>query len=532
MKLTPRSFAALMALCLGAALLVGTPPSSAAPGHGHGHDKKCDKVTSVNKLLQCVTLEGVMEHQWALQKIANAHDGNRASGTSGYDASADYVAKRMRKAGYKVSTQTFQYFSFEEMGPSALVQTAPGSVTYVEDTDFAATPHSEEGDVTAAVTAVDVQLGVGNTSTSGCEPEDFDGFPAGNIALIQRGTCTFEIKGNNAAAAGAAGILFFNQGNTTAPDRNNIPAVTLGNGYTGGIPALNATYALGAELAGTSGLEMRLFANVSREDGETSNVIAESKWGDPRNVVMAGAHLDSVPEGPGINDNGSGSSGLLETAEQMSKVKTANKVRFAWWGGEEGSLVGSTFYVGQLTPEQLADLEMYLNFDMIGSPNYGLFRYDGDGSDFEPRGSGRVRRDRGPVREVLHRAWLRVRGKSVQRALRLRGVHRQRCPGRRAVHRGGGHQDRGAGRQVGRGGGHRLRPVLPRGVRHDPQREPGRAADQLRRHRLRHVPVRHRRRGDQRLGHAGRSRAAVALSPPPRGCLRAARGGASEARGD
>ena len=95
---------------------------------------------------------------------------------------------------------------------------------------------------------------------------------------------------------------------------------------------------------------MRLFANVSREDGETSNVIAESKWGDPRNVVMAGAHLDSVPEGPGINDNGSGSSALLEMAEQMSKVKTANKVRFAWWGGEEGSLVGSTFYVGQLTP--------------------------------------------------------------------------------------------------------------------------------------------------------------------------------------
>ena len=158
-----------------------------------------------------------MEHQWALQKIANANEGNRASGTSGYDASADYVAKRMRKAGYKVSTQTFQYFSFEEIGPSALVQTAPGSVTYVEDTDFAATPHSEEGDVTAAVTPVDVQLGVGNTSTSGCEPEDFAGFPAGNIALIQRGTCTFEIKGNNAAAAGAAGILFFNQGNTAAP---------------------------------------------------------------------------------------------------------------------------------------------------------------------------------------------------------------------------------------------------------------------------------------------------------------------------
>ena len=127
---------------------------------------------------------------------------------------------------------------------------------------------------------------------------------------------------------------------------------------------------------------MRVFANVTREGGETTNVIAESKFGDPNNVVMAGAHLDSVPEGPGINDNGSGSSALIELAEQMSKAKTANRVRFAWWGGEEGGLVGSTFYVGQLTEEQVAGIEMYLNFDMIASPNYGLFRYDGDGSDF------------------------------------------------------------------------------------------------------------------------------------------------------
>ena len=466
MKLTPRSFAALMALCLGAALLVGTPPSSAAPGHGHGHGKKCDKVTSVNKLLQCVTLEGVMEHQWALQKIANAHDGNRASGTSGYDASADYVAKRMRKAGYKVSTQTFQYFSFEEMGPSALEQTAPGSVTYVEDTDFAATPHSEEGDVTAAVTPVDVQLGVGNTSTSGCEPEDFDGFPAGNIALIQRGTCTFEIKGNNAAAAGAAGILFFNQGNTAAPDRNNIPAVTLGNGYTGGIPALNATYALGAELAGTSGLQMRLFANVSREDGETSNVIAESKWGDPRNVVMAGAHLDSVPEGPGINDNGSGSSGLLEIgrADAQGQDGQQGPLRVVGWRrGQPGR-----FDLLRLTAdaEQLADLEMYLNFDMIGSPNYGLFRYDGDGSDFGlvgPEGSDDI--------EALFERYYTERGSSPRRARSTGAPTTWRSsttvsrpagcsPGPRAS-RPRSRPPSGAGRR------HRLRPVLPRGVRHD-----------------------------------------------------------------
>ena len=92
---------------------------------------------SVNKLLQCVTLQGVMEHEWALQRIANAHDGTRASATPGYDASAAYVIKRMRKAGYKVSTQSFPYFNFEEEGPSELEQTAPDAVTYTEGTDFA-----------------------------------------------------------------------------------------------------------------------------------------------------------------------------------------------------------------------------------------------------------------------------------------------------------------------------------------------------------------------------------------------------------
>ena len=144
-----------------------------------------------------------------------------------------------------------------------LQQTAPTPTTYVEDIDFSVNDHSAPGDITRRVTPVDIQLGLGNASTSGCEAGDFAGFPAGNIALIQRGMCTFEQKGENAAAAGAVGIVFMNQGNTAAPDRNGIPAVTLGNGYLGDIPALNVTYALGAELAATNGLRMRVFANVT-----------------------------------------------------------------------------------------------------------------------------------------------------------------------------------------------------------------------------------------------------------------------------
>jgi Zn-dependent M28 family amino/carboxypeptidase len=370
--------ATLAGLGLGAAGLVMVQPADAAD------DSRCNRTNdSVRKVLECVTLDGVLEHEQALQDIADDNDGTRASGTEGYDESLEYVEQRMQRAGYTTSRQPFSFHAFAEEGPSVLAQTAPGSVTYVQGTDFGATPQSEPGDVTAAVTAVDLQLGPGNTSTSGCEAADFANFPAGNIALIQRGTCTFMQKGNNAGAAGAVGIVFFNQGNDpNNPERMGIPAVTLGDGYTGGIPAVNATYARGAEWAGTAGLRMRLFANVSRELVTTENLIAESRGGNAHNVVMAGAHLDSVPAGPGINDNGSGSSALVEVAEALAKTRTPNKMRFAWWGAEEASLVGSNFYVASLSPAARADLELYLNFDMIGSPNYGLFILDGDGSAF------------------------------------------------------------------------------------------------------------------------------------------------------
>jgi len=346
---------------------------------------KCDNRTndSVRKLLECVTLDGVLEHEEALQQIADDNNGTRGSGTPGYADSLDYVRDRLADAGYVTHRQTFSFHKFEDLGGSNFAQVTPNAVTYVEDTHFNATPHSEPGDVTAAVTAVDLALGAGNTSTSGCEPEDFNGFPDGNIALIQRGSCTFMQKGNNADAAGASAIIFFNQGNDPAnPERMGIPAVTLGDGYTGSIPAVNIPYQLGADLSALSNLTMRVNANVTRELSTTQNLIAESRGGDPNNVIMAGAHLDSVPAGPGINDNGSGSSALIEVAEQMSRLNLPNKLRFAWWGAEEDGLVGSNTYVASLSEDELAGIEMYLNFDMIASPNYGLFIYDGDGSGF------------------------------------------------------------------------------------------------------------------------------------------------------
>jgi aminopeptidase S len=109
------------------------------------------------------------------------------------------------------------------------------------------------------------------------------------------------------------------------------------------------------------------------------NLVADWPGGDESKTVMAGAHLDSVQEGPGINDNGSGSAGILEVALAVAKadLKPTKHLRFGWWGDEEDGMVGSQNYVEQLGADK-SKVDSYLNFDMIGSPNPGYFVYDDD----------------------------------------------------------------------------------------------------------------------------------------------------------
>ena len=150
---------------------------------------------------------------------------------------------------------------------AVLQQIAPNAVTYLETPDpgavFDVMSYSGIGDVTALVQAVDLQLGLGNTSTSGCEAADFAGFAAGRIALVQRGTCTFAQKALNALAAGALGVLIFNQGNTVDPTRQDVVQGTLGATFPpGGMPVFGLTYALGVEFANTPGLTVRMFATA------------------------------------------------------------------------------------------------------------------------------------------------------------------------------------------------------------------------------------------------------------------------------
>jgi Zn-dependent M28 family amino/carboxypeptidase len=373
----PTRIALVAVLGLLLAALLPLPAAVAAPTDA------CDRRTNntYQKLLECVTLEGVREHQLQLQKIADANDdpfypGTRAAGTEGYAESVDYVAGLLRAAGYQVTLDEFE-FQFEF--PALLEQLTPVNAKY----ETGAFTGSAAGDVTGNVIPVDINLTGDRASTSGCEDADFAGLDftgSNDIALIQRGTCTFAEKAVNAQEAGAEAVIIFNQGNT--PDREALIVGTLVPSPAPiTIPVVGASFANGVALAQAgSTAHVRVDPSETRTD---VNVIAELPGTNDDNVVMAGAHLDSVTAGPGIQDNGSGSAALLETALMMAKVKPENTVRFAWWGAEELGLIGSTAYVEGLSAAERDRIALYLNYDMVGSPNYIFMVYDADQSTFE-----------------------------------------------------------------------------------------------------------------------------------------------------
>ncbi|ANS77404.1 Aminopeptidase Y (Arg, Lys, Leu preference) [Serinicoccus hydrothermalis] len=361
------TLAAAAAAALTASAVVAAP-SGAAPAK-NGCENRTNNTYA--KLLECVRVDGVMEHLEALQQIADDNGGNRAAQSPGYDASVDYVVDVLEAAGWSAEVVPFTYAAVD----SALTQLSP---------DQAEFPHADatgtgEGDVTAEVVPVDVNLDPPRANSSGCEAQDFADFPTGAIALVQRGSCAFSVKALNAEAAGASAVVIFNQGDSDAADRTGVVNPTLGGEGVVDIPVVGTSFAAGQSLA-QDGSTARVA--VDFYDATSYNVIGELAGRTDGNVVMAGAHLDSVTVGPGINDNGSGSAGLLEVAQQMSKSRPHNTVRFAWWGAEELGLLGSRAWVDQRSESELEDIALYLNFDMIGSPNYYLGVYDADESSF------------------------------------------------------------------------------------------------------------------------------------------------------
>jgi Zn-dependent M28 family amino/carboxypeptidase len=334
----------------------------------------------------------------------------------------DYVANKLREAGYKVEIDNFEFPFFQELADPVLEQVTPNPVTYPssDPAGIFTLEYSGSGDVTALIQpTVDVIVPMppdapASTSNSGCEGEfiedadgnlvpnntgvnDFEGFTPGNIALVQRGTCFFATKVVNAQAAGAVGVIVFNEGQ---PGRTDAFVGTLG-GPVAAIPAVMSSYAIGEELFNLDqtpdvDVTVHLATFTESETRETVNVLADTRRGDDDHVIVVGAHLDSVGEGPGINDNGSGTAVILEIALQMAelKIRPLNRVRFAFWGAEEAGLLGSADYVFTLPEKELNKIALNLNFDMVGSPNFVRFVYDGDGSaglsDPGPPGSAEI----------------------------------------------------------------------------------------------------------------------------------------------
>ncbi|MEU8662090.1 M28 family metallopeptidase [Actinoplanes philippinensis] len=379
-----RSIRALSAAAIATVLTVAPATAASAGGHGHGHGHGHDKCAKqVNdtyaEVLKCVTVDGVLKHLKEFQRIADRstdpyYPGSRAAGTKGYAASVKYVSGLLRKAGYKVTLDPFEFqFAF----PAVLDQITPAAASY----ETGAFTNSPAGDVTGKVIPVDINLTGDRATSSACEAADFTGLdfsgPA-DIALVQRGTCNFIVKVQAAQAAGAEAVVLFNQGND--PTREALIVGTLGDDPGVTIPVVGASFADGAALAAAgSTAHVRVLPTETRTD---VNVIAELPGRNRDNVVMAGSHLDSVTAGPGINDNGSGSAAILETALTLARTKPQNTLRFAWWGAEEDGLLGSAAYVAELSQAEKDRIALYLNYDMVGSPNYIFQVYDADQSSF------------------------------------------------------------------------------------------------------------------------------------------------------
>ncbi len=326
-----------------------------------------------------VTVAGVTAHLQALQDIADANGGNRAIGTPGYEASGEYVEQVLTAAGYtpvrqpfQATTQSIDQFSITLLGSTTDLANPAGDRIPMEGT----TATDAAGIVGASV--------VVPATTTGCTAAEWGGVDAtGLVAVVSRGACAFADKSLAAAEAGAVALLVYN--NEDGPLNG-----TLGEQLPEFVPTVGITQAEGqailAELAASNPVPVDLQLQETTTTVDTFNIIAETSTGRTDNTVMLGAHLDSVPEGPGINDNGSGTAAILETAVQLAASGPLNnQVRFAWWGAEEVGLVGSSYYVDDLVendPAELDQIATYLNFDMVASPNCVISVYDANESTY------------------------------------------------------------------------------------------------------------------------------------------------------
>ena len=352
-----------------------------------------------SKLIPCIQQKDLWKHMQNLQAIANANpspaDGmpSRNSGEPGYKASVDYVASVMKAAGYDVALQPYKFTYFAYTAPPVFSEVSPAPHAYALGDEW--NPGQSTGTANAALQpagGIVIPPTDAPSSASGCSMSDFSGFVPGRIALIQRGTCFFGEKVLNAQAAGASGVIIFNEGN---PGRTGVLSGSLqdaaGNPIIPTIPVAFTSFDTGLALynqyqqatqAGTPLPVMKFSIQaLVKPNADDWNVIADSKGGDKNHVVVVDAHLDAI-YGAGMLDNGSGSVTILDIAQQMKNVNPLNKLRFIWFGGEEIGLLGSSYYIDNLSSNDLSHIGYDLDADVTATPNYIVGVLDPAAPDF------------------------------------------------------------------------------------------------------------------------------------------------------
>jgi len=220
--------------------------------------------------------------------VANIGNGLYLAATSMNNVVENNSFTKNTRDGINVAGQQFSN-RFTNVGPTLFDVTNPDLPPYTEGTtaDYRVLSGSGSGDVTAQVVAIDPAIndvgGVNtnpvDTSTSGCTIEDYTSNPewnAGDIALVQRGTCTFAQKVDVAIAAGASAVVLFNEGQAGRQSANFGSAGGVRN-----IPVLSASYQVGNQLvqadqAGT--VTAHIVTN-------TTNVPFQSASGSENNVI-------------------------------------------------------------------------------------------------------------------------------------------------------------------------------------------------------------------------------------------------------
>lgn len=344
---------------LGSAVILVSLMAAWAPDLGRGLAAK-------------VTADRMVEHLRALQNIANANRGNRADGTSGYDASVEYVAKTLRDRGFKVSAPQFDRLLNVSPGKPALTV---GGRTYQVD-QASLLVRTPPGGLTGQP--------VRPTKPSGCAVGDYPAaVPRGAIAVVDDTSCSVVDKQNSAVAKGAAALIVL-----STPTGQGAPPTLFSPGYFKQLTVPVAVVgASGAAALARDTAPIRLVLDAENVKITARNVLAQTETGSPHEVIVVGAHLDGPRGGPGINDDATGVAAVLATALQLGPLAPVNNaVRFVFWGADEDGINGAMDYVFGMDGDQLNDIAMYLDFNMLGSANAGYFTDDGDQSG--PPGAG------------------------------------------------------------------------------------------------------------------------------------------------